>query len=252
MNSSFRIIPFILIVAMLAFSVRVGEVVSGFRALSGSAIAADSPKEDAQKTEKDPASSPPKTDHPGAKTSGSDTVKSDTKISDVPPKESTEKSTTKSWPNASDIDPELINVRDGLVKDLAARRAVIETQEKNIATREAVLKAGQDELDQKFQELLELRKQLQGLLNQQSEEEAERLKSLVRIYEGMKPSDAARIFNTLDINVLLDVMTRMSERKSAPILAAMEPDRARMVTIMMAQQKKLPDLPALGGGDTKQ
>lgn len=237
-----RIIPLILIVAMLAFSVRVGEVVSGFRALSGSAVAADAKKEDAfASTDKDPAAS----EKPGQEPDEANVKKSDHK------KDSSEKPKQKSWPNASDIDPDLINVRDGLIKDLAQRRTTIEVQEKNIATREAMLKAAQDELDQKFQELLELRKQLQGLLNQQSEEEAERLKSLVRIYEGMKPSDAARIFNTLDINVLLDVMTRMSERKSAPILAAMEADRARMVTIMMAQQKKLPDLPALGTENTQ-
>jgi len=249
MNPSLRIIPLILIVAMLAFSVRVGEVVSGFRALSGSAVAADAKKENDKNAATETASASTDKDPAAPEKSGQEPDEANIKKSDHK-KDPSEKSKQKSWPNASDIDPDLINVRDGLIKDLAQRRTTIEVQEKNIATREAMLKAAQDELDQKFQELLELRKQLQGLLNQQSEEEAERLKSLVRIYEGMKPSDAARIFNTLDINVLLDVMTRMSERKSAPILAAMEADRARMVTIMMAQQKKLPDLPALGTENT--
>ena len=42
--------------------------------------------------------------------------------------------------------------------------------------------------------------------------------------------------------MLLQVLTQMSERKSAPIIAAMSPDRARSVTIMMAEQKALPSL----------
>ena len=80
-----------------------------------------------------------------------------------------------------------------------------------------------------------VRNEIESLLQMQSQQEAERIVSLVKIYEGMKAKDAARIFNTLDTDVLLSVMTRMSERKSAPILAEMNPDRARSVTILMAQ-----------------
>ena len=65
----------------------------------------------------------------------------------------------------------------------------------------------------------------------------------MKIYEGMKAKDAANIFNTLDIDVLLAVMSRMSERKSAPVLAEMDPERARTVTILLAQQKQIPSIP---------
>lgn len=260
MRSSFRIIPLILVISFLAFAVRVGDVISGFRAMSGSAQAEE--KKDAAKTDPTPdkksetsdpadkktpdAATPDTSTDPAkeSKSDGKDTAKGDSK---EPQKSTDTASPSHNWPDPTDADPELEQVRDGLVKDLAVRRDIIEKQEKALLTREAMLKAGEDEIDQKFREMSELRKQLQALLHQQSDEESERLKSLVRIYEGMKPTDAARIFNTLDINILLDVMTRMSERKSAPILAAMDGDRARMITIMMAQQKKLPDLPDLQG-----
>jgi flagellar motility protein MotE (MotC chaperone) len=61
----------------------------------------------------------------------------------------------------------------------------------------------------------------------------------------MNPKDAAKIFNSLDMDVLLQVITKMSERKSAPIIAAMDEERARDVTILLAEQNKLPDLPQL-------
>ena len=70
--------------------------------------------------------------------------------------------------------------------------------------------------------------------------EEERLTSLVKIYENMKPKEAATIFNTLDLDVLLAVVGRMNERKTSPILAAMDPDKARIVTIKLAEQRKLP------------
>src|SRR3546814_4430099 len=56
------------------------------------------------------------------------------------------------------------------------------------------------------------------------------MQSLVKIYESMKPKDAARIFEELDMEVLLEVVERMKERKTAPILAEMNPERAKTVT----------------------
>ena len=83
---------------------------------------------------------------------------------------------------------------------------------------------------------------METLLEKQSEEEKKRIESLVRIYEGMKPKDAARILNTLEIDILINVMERMSERRSGPILAEMDSERAREVTTLLAERKRLPDL----------
>jgi flagellar motility protein MotE (MotC chaperone) len=57
----------------------------------------------------------------------------------------------------------------------------------------------------------------------------------------MKPKDAARIFGELDMVVLLDVIERMKERKIAPILAEMNPQRAKAITIELAQRRGLPE-----------
>jgi flagellar motility protein MotE (MotC chaperone) len=134
-------------------------------------------------------------------------------------------------------------VQEGLYRDLTKRREDLEKREKTLATREALLEAAEREMDQKVRELTGLRTEIEGLLNKQSEEEKARAESLVRIYEGMKAKDAARIFNSLDTDALLMVLTKMSERKSSPILAEMDAERARTITIMMSQQQQLPQLP---------
>ncbi len=149
----------------------------------------------------------------------------------------------KNWRDAGDTDIEYSAAQEGLYKDLAARRAAIESQEKQLATREALLRAAERELDQKLQELTTIRGEIEGLLKKQSDEENARILSLVKIYEGMKPKDAARIFNTLDLDVLITVLTHMSEKKSGLIMAEMTAERAQTVTIMLAQQKQLPALP---------
>lgn len=130
-----------------------------------------------------------------------------------------------------------------ILQDLAKRRDELDKRERSISQREALLKAASAEVDRKIAELTKLRSELEDLLNKQKTAEDERINSLVKIYENMKPKDAANIFNTLDMNVLLPVMAKISERKASPILAAMDPDKAREVTIKLAEQRKLPSLP---------
>lgn len=128
-----------------------------------------------------------------------------------------------------------------VLQSLARRREEIEKREQQLAQQEALLKAAEQEVDNKIAELNKLRGEIEGLLGQQSEMEDERILSLVKIYENMKPKEAAAIFNTLDMDVLLSVISRMAERRSSPILANMEPERARLVTIRLAEQRKLPE-----------
>ena len=97
----------------------------------------------------------------------------------------------------------------------------------------------------KVDEMNRVKGDIQDLLKEQSSEEQARITSLVKVYEGMKAKDAANIFNTLDMDILIEVMGRMSERKLAPVLAEMDPERARSVTIFLAEQKKLPSMPGM-------
>jgi flagellar motility protein MotE (MotC chaperone) len=62
----------------------------------------------------------------------------------------------------------------------------------------------------------------------------------VKLYENMRPGDAATIFNGLDMHVLLEVVRRMNQRKAAPILAAMDPAKARALTAELARAPAIP------------
>ncbi|MEZ0260384.1 MAG: MotE family protein [Alphaproteobacteria bacterium] len=130
-----------------------------------------------------------------------------------------------------------------VLQSLSKRRDELEKRERRLADREALLSAAEQEVDEKVKELNKLKGEIEGLLGKQQQMEDARINSLVKIYEAMKPKEAAVIFNTLNLEVLLSVISRMSERKSSPVLAAMDPDKARIVTIRLAEQRKLPSLP---------
>ncbi len=85
-------------------------------------------------------------------------------------------------------------------------------------------------------------------MRQYNEQEQAELQSIVKIYETMKPKDAARILADLEMRILLGIMESMKERKSAPILAAMEPKRAREVTEELARKREI-DLSTQARGD---
>lgn len=139
-----------------------------------------------------------------------------------------------------------------VLQSLAKRRDELDRRERLIGDREALLTAAGQEVDHKIAELNRLKGEIEALLGKQQKMEEERLTSLVKIYEGMKPKEAATIFNTLDLDVLLEVISRMNERKSSPILAAMEPDKARIVTIRLSEKEKLPAAAPAGKPAPKQ
>jgi len=76
-----------------------------------------------------------------------------------------------------------------------------------------------------------------ALLQQQQDGTESQYQSLVKIYENMKPKDAARIFEQLEMAVLIPVVERMKERKTAPILAKMDPVKAQAITVELAQRR---------------
>lgn len=127
-----------------------------------------------------------------------------------------------------------------LLQRLGERRAEIERDAAAVEERRLLLEAAESRVDQKLDELKGLQAMIQDLLERYDEKEEEQLQSLVKIYESMKPKDAARIFEELDMPVLLEVIGRMKERKTAPVLAMMDPEKAKAVTLELATRQSLP------------
>lgn len=130
-----------------------------------------------------------------------------------------------------------------LLQHFADRRAEIDRRSREVEQREALLTAAERRIDQKIQELEKVRGDIQKLMRQGDERQTAQLDSLVKIYETMKPKEAARIFEELDMPVLLGVVERMKEQKTAPILAAMDPVKAKEVTAALIGGRSIPNMP---------
>jgi len=122
-----------------------------------------------------------------------------------------------------------------ILLDLRQRRQQLDARDAALAARESILAAAEQKLEAQAQALTALQKKLQDLEDVRTQREEAGWQGLVKLYEDMKPRDAATIFNDLDMPVLLAVVDRMKEQKAAPILAAMNPDKARDVTTGLAR-----------------
>ena len=129
-----------------------------------------------------------------------------------------------------------------LLQDLAKRRDQLDTREHSLDTRNNVLEATEQRLQSKITQLTELQASLNQLDTARKQRQDSNWSGLVKIYESMKARDAASIFDVLDMHVLLEVLDRMNERKAAAVLAAMQPERARLATQMLAQKRLRQDL----------
>ncbi len=129
-----------------------------------------------------------------------------------------------------------------LLQRLSERRKVIEAQAQENKAREAMLKAAEARIDGKIAELQQLEQTLSDLVAEADGQQKAKIEQLVRIYGAMKPKDAARIFNDLDMPILLTVVEGMKENKVAPILADMDAMKATAVTEALSMRKIIPGI----------
>jgi flagellar motility protein MotE (MotC chaperone) len=124
-----------------------------------------------------------------------------------------------------------------VLQKLSVRREALDNRQKDLDLRENLVKAAEARIDKKIAEMKELQSNIEGMLKQVDRQDEEKLKSLVKIYENMKPKDAANILSTLELPVQLGVLGHMKEAKVAPILSAMDIQQAKLVTDAMAARR---------------
>ncbi len=141
-------------------------------------------------------------------------------------------------PAAAPTTPDPAAVAERAVLDaLRERRAELDQREQAAAAREVMLAATERRLQARVAELTTMRDRLEALERGRGERDEAGWRGLVRLYETMRPRDAAAIFDDLEMPVLVQVIDRMGERKAAPVLGAMRPERARQLTAELARHR---------------
>lgn len=138
--------------------------------------------------------------------------------------------------------PQFTQSGKALLEQLAARRQKLDNFEKELDLRANMVEASAKKLDDKIARLEKLQATTEKLLAEYRQEDANKLGSMVKIYESMKPKDAAEIFNQMDMPIMLDIADKMGPKKLAGILAKMDKKKARDLTEKLVQNRELANL----------
>ncbi|WP_157733001.1 hypothetical protein [Bosea sp. AS-1] len=135
--------------------------------------------------------------------------------------------------------PPVSPAEKAILERLGERREELDGRMRELEMRERLLDTAEKKLDGRVGDLKALEEKASPAAKAAAEE-SKAIKSLVIMYEAMKPKDAARVFDRLNLDVLVPVVQQMNPRKMSEVLAAMSPERAEKLTIALATSGRGP------------
>lgn len=120
---------------------------------------------------------------------------------------------------------------------LSERRIMLNKREEELNLRASLLKAAEKRVEGRVAELKTIEERINAAAAAKKKEQAEENMRLISMYESMKAKDAARIFNRLDIIILVDVARKIKPRKMADIMGKMSSEAAERLTVALARSQ---------------
>lgn len=122
-----------------------------------------------------------------------------------------------------------------VLKSLGKRRKLLDKRERELRLRENLLQAAEKRIEARIAELKVIESRIATELKSRSKEQEAQFGRLVKVYSGMKAKSAAKIFNKLDMDVLLNLVKRMKPSATSAIMAAMDTSAAQRLTLEIAK-----------------
>jgi flagellar motility protein MotE (MotC chaperone) len=140
-------------------------------------------------------------------------------------------------PDGAVVHPEPVSPSErAILERLQARRQELEARAREIDIRESLLKAAEKRIESRVEELKAIESRITAATEQKNEAEAARFKSIITMYEGMKPKDAAKVFDRLEMPVLFEIASQIAPRKMSDILGLMSAEAAERLTVELARR----------------
>jgi len=139
--------------------------------------------------------------------------------------------------NVVPMDGSASGAEEAVLERLGARREELDAREAELEMRMALVEAAEKRITERTAALEALEARINALVAEKKTADEGQFASIVAMYETMKPKDAALIFDQLEMPILLRVAGAMSPRKMAPIMAKMQPQKAKELTANMAVEQ---------------
>ncbi|HMM88673.1 MotE family protein [Bradyrhizobium sp.] len=123
-----------------------------------------------------------------------------------------------------------------ILERLQSRRQELEQRAREIEIRESLLKSAEKRIEGRVEDMKATETRISSVSGQKAEQDAARFKGIITMYEGMKPKDAAKVFDRLEMSVLYEIASQIAPRKMSDILGLMQPEAAERLTVELARR----------------
>ena len=207
----FRLFPSLLLVAAVALTFRVSDVITGVGLLSEAALAQDTGQDNSD--------------------DGDETANGE----------------EQQAPEVNTAPPPIVvglpsSEEDEIITQLRQRREQLDDRARQLDLQAQLLQSTEKKIEDKIVQLQELEAAIKEHLRLFDEREDGQLKSIVEVYEKMKPKDAAPRFEALPLQTQLDLVTRMKSAKVALLMEKMSPEKASTLTKELATRAAPPSI----------
>jgi flagellar motility protein MotE (MotC chaperone) len=135
-----------------------------------------------------------------------------------------------------DPTPQVSASERAILERLQARRQELESRARELEIRESLLKSAEKRIESKVEEMKAVEARISTATGAKNEADAARFKGIVTMYESMKPKDAAKVFDRLEMSVLYEIASQIAPRKMSDILGLMQPEAAERLTTEFARR----------------
>lgn len=118
------------------------------------------------------------------------------------------------------------------------RKRELDAREQEIARQEAELARMKEEIDRRVGELESMRARISEMLAERVKTDEQKVETLVQMYSNMKPPQAARIFESMDEDLAVEILGRMKKKNAADIMNLLKPEKAQVFSEKYAGYKR--------------
>ena len=121
-----------------------------------------------------------------------------------------------------------------LIRDLARRTDAIEAREVAVALREQDMAVARQEIEASLGQLSAAETRLAARMQMSSTASDTDINQLVRVYEGMKPKEAAVLFEAMEPAFAAGFLSRMNADSASSLFSNLSPEKAYALSVIMA------------------
>lgn len=121
---------------------------------------------------------------------------------------------------------------------LNERKKDLDAREQELVKMEAEIQAQKVELEKKLVELEQTRKSISQVLEERVQADDKKIDTLVQVYSNMKPQQAAKIFETLDEDLAVEILGKMKKKNAAEIMNLLKSEKAQVFSERYAGYKR--------------